>query len=158
MSVYVFADITLEVRPAELEARIGLASIWTSLSWVPIDVTRPRVHPQLLVRLQEGSRDVPSTANLLFQADGFSIFEDGSDCYVTDGFSTFHLKRDQLEGHAYLHPSFYSKPAGLQCNFWSFGLMKLLRSTGFYSVHAAAVAAHETYGILIAGPSGSGKS
>jgi len=108
--------------------------------------------------LEEGSRDVPSTANLLFQADGFSIFEDDSDCYVTDGFSAFHLKLDQLEGHAYLHPSFYSKPAGLQCNFWSFGLLKLLRSTGFYSVHAAAVAAHETYGVLIAGPSGSGKS
>ena len=45
-----------------------------------------------------------------------------------------------------------------QANFWCFGLLKLLRPLGVYSLHAAGLAAKDVEGVLLVGPSGSGKS
>src|SRR5262249_54913107 len=43
-------------------------------------------------------------------------------------------------------------------NFWCFGLLKLLRPLGIYSLHAAGLATQDGVGVLLVGPSGSGKS
>jgi hypothetical protein len=46
----------------------------------------------------------------------------------------------------------------LQRNFWAFGLLKLLRPLGFFSLHAAGVVSGHGRGLLINGRPGSGKS
>ena len=53
---------------------------------------------------------------------------------------------------------FFPKPTMTQANFWCFGLLKLLRPLGIYSLHAAGLASEAGEGVLLVGPSGSGKS
>jgi hypothetical protein len=98
------------------------------------------------------------SATRLFEADGFSILSDREEYYVSDGASVLHLQGARLQGDAFLDRSFFSKPLPLQRNFWSFGLLKLLRRLGFYSLHAAGLVAPKGWGILISGPPGRGKS
>ncbi len=43
-------------------------------------------------------------------------------------------------------------------NFWIFGLLKLLRPSGIYGLHAAGLVAEDGMGVLVVGQSGSGKS
>jgi hypothetical protein len=45
-----------------------------------------------------------------------------------------------------------------QANFWCFGLLKLLRPLGIYSLHAAALSTADGKGLLLVGAPGSGKS
>jgi hypothetical protein len=45
-----------------------------------------------------------------------------------------------------------------QANFWCFGLLKLLRPLGIYSLHAAALSPVDGKGLLLVGAPGSGKS
>ena len=92
------------------------------------------------------------------QADGFCVQESGEDFYLTDGSSLLHLQPAQGRGNAFIAPSFFTKPPLLQHNFWAFGLLKLLRPLGLYSLHAAGIVSNEGVGLLIIGPSGSGKS
>jgi hypothetical protein len=46
----------------------------------------------------------------------------------------------------------------LQRNFWAFGLLKLLRPLGLYSLHAAGVVSPHGVSLLLVGASGCGKS
>jgi hypothetical protein len=97
-------------------------------------------------------------AREVFQADGFSGLESGDDFYLTDGSSSFRLQMGRGRGEACLTCSFGEKPALLQRTFWAFGLLKLLRPLGFYSLHAAGVVSRQGQGLLIVGGSGCGKS
>ena len=85
-------------------------------------------------------------------------FEADDEFYLTDGSSLFHLLPRKGEGYARLAPSFSVKPKLAQTNFWCFGLLKLLRPLGVYSLHAAALAAIDGAGLLLIGAPGSGKS
>jgi hypothetical protein len=158
MAVYTLDGLTLDVGPVELEGKADIPYQWSGLSWRPTDRAEPCSGPRIVVRLHDAGSRVPADAIELFTADGVSVFERGSDCFVSDGFSVFHLHGDHLEFDAHLAPSFFSKPVPLQCNFWCFGLLKLLRRLGYYSLHTACVVAPGGSGILISGASGSGKS
>jgi hypothetical protein len=94
----------------------------------------------------------------VFRADGFCGLESGDDFYLTDGASLFHLQPMRGQAEAQLATSFVDKPVLLQCNFRAFGLLKLLRSLGLYSLHAAGLVAREGPGLLLVAGSGSGKS
>ena len=94
----------------------------------------------------------------VLRADGFCGFELGDDFYLTDGSSLFHLRPAKCEGYARLAVSFFAKPILAQANFWCFGLLKLLRPLGIYSLHAAGLATRDGSGVLLVGASGSGKS
>jgi len=159
MTIYRFHDLTLEVHPADLEARAGLARLWSHLSWVPAtDGLSGNLASHFEIRLHDAIGSVPQSASFAFQAEGFSVLESSDGFYVSDGDSIFHLQIDAGKGDAYLHPSFFSKPISLQYKFWSYGLLRLLRPSGFYSLHAAGLKTTNGEGILIIGPSGSGKS
>ena len=93
-----------------------------------------------------------------FRTDDFLGFEVGDDFFLTDGSSVFHLRPSKGEAYAQVAPSFFTKPKLAQANFWSFGLLKLLRPLGIYSLHAAGLATKDGEGVLVVGPSGSGKS
>jgi hypothetical protein len=94
----------------------------------------------------------------VLRADGFYGLEAGEDFYLTDGAFLWLLQPSQGQGVVYLAPSFAVKPAMLQRNVWAFGLLKLLRPLGLYSLHAAGVVSPHGAGLLLVGASGCGKS
>jgi hypothetical protein len=139
-----------------MELRGRLSSLWANLSLIP-GVSRQARH-HISIQLHNRTCKVPLDAPRLFSVGGFSMFQDGESFYLTDNASVFHLRLASSQGDAFLAPSFFQLPELVQYNFWSFGLLKLLRPLKFYSLHAAGLVSPEGEGMLVTGPSGSGKS
>lgn len=158
MSHYIFHDLSLDVGPDEMEARARLPLLWSNLSLVRSEHVAPKSLYQLSIRLHGETMKPPPGVRPLFQVEGYSALDNGESFYLTDNSSVFHLQPASGRGDAYLAPSFFSKPDPAQCNFWSFGLLKLLRPLKFYSLHCAGLITPEGQGLLVVGPSGSGKS
>src|SRR5438093_12292798 len=116
--------------------------------------------PNLYLYVSSSNRPfrLPANCRQLFRADGFVGCEIADEFYLTDGSSVFHLRPPRGEAYARLAPLFDDKPPLAQSNFWCFGLLKLLRLLGVYSLHAAALANADGAGLLLVGASGSGKS
>ena len=117
---------------------------------------KPTLH--LLARANSGRFRIPENCREVLRTDDFLGFELNDNFFLTDGSSVFHLRPHLGKGFARIAPSFFSKPKLAQANFWCFGLLKLLRQLGIYSLHAAALATKDREGVLLVGPSGSGKS
>jgi hypothetical protein len=113
---------------------------------------------RLSVRLNHNEVKVPPMAREVFRADEFHGFESGDDFYLTDGSSLFHLRPSKRQADVCLSLSFFSKPLSQRESFWAFVLLKLLRSAGSYSLHAAGIVSRNGSGLLIIGGSGGGKS
>lgn len=155
---YCFHDLTLEVGSKPVEVKDHLVGFLEGLSWVKISRFKGRPTLRFFICPSNNGFKLPSTGHECLRADEFSGLEAGDDFYLTDGSSHFHLKPALGKGYARLAPSFFDKPALVQGNFWSFGLLKLLRPLGIYSLHAAGMANGDGLGLLIVGASGSGKS
>jgi hypothetical protein len=155
---YFFQDIALDVQPDELGGRARLARLCANLSFVPGGVPAQEVRHHVSIRLHDETRTPPSAARAVFHAGGFTALQLGESLYLTNDSSLFHLRCGSGLGDAYLAPSFFGTRETLQSNFWSFGLLKLLRPIGLFSLHAAALVTPAGQGILVIGPSGSGKS
>ena len=119
-------------------------------------VHQPTLH--LWIKTHSNGVEILRKGREVLRAGGFVGHETGDEFYLTDGASLFHLLPEKGEGYARLAPSFSLKPTLLQGNFWCFGLLKLLRPLGIYSLHAAALSTVEGNGLLIVGAPGSGKS
>jgi hypothetical protein len=158
MAWYTFHDLTLEVKQEGQESEEYLARLLQELSFVSIPALTGQPSLCLSVRLHDQGRRVPSMARTIFRAKGICGLEAGDDFYLTDGSSLLHLQPLQGRGDAQLAPAFFAKPLLLHLNFWAFGLVKLLRPRGIYSLHAAGVVTSEGLGLLIIGDSNSGKS
>ena len=158
MGMYTFHDVTLEIQPGELERKADLARLWSNLSWdqTTAEIAKPVGHVRL--HLAEQTMSVPQAALPAFTTESFSGFEQGDDFYLTDRESLFHLQLTAGQGDAYLAPSFFSKPLMLQQTFWTFGLLKLLRRLGFYTLHSAGLVNPDGRGVLAIGASGTGKT
>jgi len=157
MGNYRFHDLSLDVQPEKLESRANLATLFSKLflSRTSGAAAQPS---HFSIRLKEEQWKVPPAAAVQFQAAEFCGLEHDDSFYLSYSCSAFQIQCGSTEAHAYLDSSFYSKPDVQQHNFWSFGLLKLLRPSGIYSLHAAGLIAPEGEGVLIVGPSGSGKS
>ena len=68
------------------------------------------------------------------------------------------MRTDGSRADAYLDESFHQKPHSVQWQFWTYCVLKLLRPAGYFSLHTAALVSPEGRGMLVAGPSGVGKS
>ena len=112
----------------------------------------------LSVRSNSGRFKIPENCREVLRTDDFLGFEVGDDFFLTDGSSVFHLRPRNGEADARIAPSFFSKPKLAQANFWCFGLLKLLRPLGIYSLHAAGLVTKDGEGLLLVAPSGCGKS
>lgn len=155
---YALENLVLDLR-AEEQTREDLDHLLQELLWVrtpPRRTARPDLH--LFVSWNNGEFRIPQNCREVLRTDDFLGFEVNDDFYLTDRWSVFHLQPSRREGHARLAPSFFAKPTLAQGNFWCFGLLKLLRSLGIYSLHAAGLAAKNGIGLLLVGASGSGKS
>jgi hypothetical protein len=157
-ALYALDHLVLELHSAE-PRREDLDRLFHELSWVRI---RSSVHkPTLCFSVSSNNHGfrIPRDCRQILRTDDFVGFETGNnDFYLTDGSSVFHLRPAQGEAYARISPLFFCKPKIAQASFWCFGLLKLLRPLGLYSLHAAGLATKYREGILVIGSSGSGKS
>jgi HPr Serine kinase C-terminal domain len=158
MPLYAFHDLILLTEQEDQDHGEDLDCLLQELSWIRIPSSAREPHIRLSISLHPNGQSVPPAAREVFRVDGFCAQESGEDFYLTDGSSLLHLQPVQGRAMVFIAPSFFAKPPLLQHNFWAFGLLKLLRTLGLYSLHAAAVVARGGLGVLIIGPSGSGKS
>jgi hypothetical protein len=159
MGLYRFQEMLMEVQPDELENLVGLAPLWFSLSWCEVPAGNHTGPVCVSIHLNDCSGQViPGGARLVFSGDGFSLFELGDEFFLSAGSSTFALQPAHGRGTAYLAPDFAENSVLLQRKFWSYGLLKLLRRRGYFSLHAAGLVTPEGRGVLLTGPPGSGKT
>ena len=158
MALYRSHGLTLKLRALDCETtEASIGHLLQDLSWVREEADD--AEPSICLKVSHIGRkmEVPASARELFHADGFRGFEADDDFYLSDGSTTFHHHTLTAEGEVALSPSFFAKPFSLQRNFWAFALVKLLRSLGIFSLHAAGVT-RDGPGVLIIGAPGSGKS
>jgi HPr serine kinase-like protein len=155
---YTWQDLTLAVQHDRPQPAAELGPLLHDLSWERTEVGERRPSLSLTVHRDDHRLRVPPRAREVFQAEGFRGLACDDEFYLTDGVSLLHLQVSQGRGEAWLVPAFATKPRLLQRTFWAFGLLKLLRPLGLYSLHAAGVVHAPDGGLLIVGRSGSGKS
>jgi hypothetical protein len=155
---YTLQDTVLDVWPDALAFRARLTALWSSLYLTTANEPPKTGKYRLSIRLQEGHTTVPPAARPLFHAGGFSVLEHGESSYVSGDSCLFHLQPGCGRGEAFVDSCFFDKPELEQSNFWTFGLLKLLRPLGFYSLHAAGLMMPTGPGVLVIGPPESGKT
>jgi hypothetical protein len=158
IAFYTWHELTLAVQHEGPQTAAELGPLLHDLSWVCTEAGGRHPALCLTVRVDDHRRRVPATAREVFRAEEFWGLECRNDFYLTDGASLLHLQVGQGRGEAWLAPAFAAKPVILRRNFWAFGLLKLLRPLGLFSLHAAGVVSGRGDGLLIVGGSGSGKS
>ncbi len=158
MAFYTLHNLCLEVCQELPETEALVDELLLDRSCFRTQASGTPTDRRLSVCAHSNGISLPPLAREIFRADGFHGLEHGDDVYVTDGDSLLHLQVSQGQGEAHLVPTFLHKPLFLQRTFWAFGLLKLLRPRGFYSLHAAGVVTPVGRGVLIIGSSGSGKS
>jgi hypothetical protein len=156
-ALYALDPLVLELH-SEGPRRENLDHLLQELSWVrmPSSIYKPTLH--LSVSPNYRGFRIPRNCREVLRTDDFLGLELADDFYLTDGSSVFQLRPAEGKGYARLAPSFFAKPKLVEANFWCFGLLKLLRVLGIYSLHAAALASTDGVGLLLVGASGSGKS
>jgi hypothetical protein len=155
--LYALDNLVLEVDSEE-PTREDLDGLLLELSWVRMRTCAYKPNLYLSVSSNNDEFTIPKKCREVLRADAFCGYELGNEFYLTDGSSLFHLSPAKGEGHAHLAASFFTKPIVAQANFWCFGLLKLLRPLGLYSLHAAGLASSDAGGTLLIGSSGVGKS
>ena len=152
---YALNDVVLEFNsegpPGEIDRLLG------ELSWAAISNSGCKPSLYLSVQSNSGRFSIPPTCREALRTDEFCGFELDDNFFLTDGSSVFHLRPHAGKAYARIAPSFFCKPPMAQANFWCFGLLKLLRPLGVYSLHAAGLVTKDGEGVLLVGPSGSGK-
>ena len=154
---YALDRLVLELHWEE-PRRVDLDRLLQELSWVRTSERSSK--PDLSLSVSSNNREfrIPQNSREVLRTDDFLGFEVDEDFYLTDRSSVFHFRPAEGEAYAHIAPSFFTKPQLVQGNFWCFGLLKLLRSLGIYSLHAAGLAGRDGVGLLLVGASGSGKS
>jgi hypothetical protein len=158
IALYTWHALTLEVQHDRPQTAAELSRLLGDLSWVRTEADGRRPTLSLTVHSDEHRCCAAPPGREVFRAEGFWGRTCGDDFYLTDGSSLLHLQGGQGRGEAWLAPAFAAKPLRLQRTFWAFGLLKLLRPLGLYSLHAAGGVSGHGRGLLIVGGSGSGKS
>jgi hypothetical protein len=156
-AVYALDSVVLKVD-SERSRRSALGRFLEELSWRRIPQCDRGVTLYLSVSEHNGPFDTPPDCRETLRTNEFRAFEVGDDFFLTDGWSGLHLRGRFGQAYARLTTSFFTKPAIVQANFWCFGILKLLRPLGIYSLHAAGLATRDGGGVLLVAPSGSGKS
>jgi hypothetical protein len=158
MARYAFHDLTLEVAAVADDAAADLDRILKELFWEAVDESSTPSDVSLSVLGDEQELAIPREARETFRADDFRGLEHRGEFFLTDGETQFRLEPRSGRGTVRLGPSFFDKPLLFRQNFWVFALLKMLRPSGVFGLHAAGLIAEDGAGVLVVGPSGSGKS
>ena len=138
-TLYALNDVVLEFH-SEGPGHGEIDRLLEELSWAAIRNSSYKPALYLSVRSNSGRFRIPQICREVLRTDDFLGFELDDNFFLTDGSSVFHLRPQLGEACAWVVPGFFRKPAMTQANFWCFGLLKLLRPLGIYSLHAAALA------------------
>jgi hypothetical protein len=155
---YSFHGLTLDLESERGEAHTEIAGLLTDLCWR--SEPESAAPPLLRVRVRsdaESARPTPCGREL-FRAGGFRGLEGPDGFHLTDEESIWHVNDAESLVDAWLSPRFFEKPAAVRRDAWTFGLLKLLRRRGLFSLHAAALSRRDRFGVLLVGESGCGKS
>jgi hypothetical protein len=158
VTAYRFHELSLMVRHEAAGPGAELARTLDDLSWVRGKLDRRTPSLCLSVYQQAPPDRSPPTVSPTFQTEGFRGYEHGDEYYLTARTAQWYLHLRQRRGEAWLTPGFAETPARLRRSFWGFGVFKLLRSLGVFSLHAASLVSANGIGLLIVGAPGSGKS
>ena len=158
MALHMFHDLTLEVRQDRPDVGEELGWLLQNLSFVPTPALAKQPGLRLTVHRQAHPSSLPVQAREVLRAEGLCGLEHGDNFYLTEGTSLLHLQPGKGQGTAHLVPAFVQQPQLLRQQFWTVGLLKLLRPLGLYGLHAAGIVTHPDRSILLVGGSGSGKS
>ncbi len=93
----------------------------------------------------------------LYSLGALDFFQGNGYLYVTEGKSFLGVDLRNNSGLSLLHNSFWQKPLYVKASLVIIQFILLLWRYGFYELHAAGLA-KEGKGLLLVGPSGSGKS
>jgi len=159
MPQYTFHQISLDVLSEGKGIQDFLDQLLQDMSWAP--TLSSTQEPLLRVSFRHNGQGIgvlPPQARQVFKVEGFEGYETGPDFYLTYGPSFFHLQPLEGKGEAHLAPSFFDQSPLLQQKFFAYGLIRLLRTLGLFSLHAAGLLTPDGMGVLIVGSSGSGKS
>ena len=159
MLQYVFHHILLEVLSEGKEIKDSLDQLLQDMSWAPtLSATQEPLLTLSFRHNSQGGGVLPPQARQVFEVEGFGGYANGPDFYLTYGPSCFYLQSLEGKGEAHLAPSFFDQSPFLQQKFLAYGLIRLLRPLGLFSLHAACLLSPDGVGVLIVGSSGSGKS
>jgi hypothetical protein len=159
MAQYAFHQISLEVLSEGKGTTDSFDRLLQDMTWAPTFSSPQKPLLRLSVRRNgQGVGGIPHQARQVFEVEGFEGYETGPDFYLTYGPSCFYLQSLEGKGVAYLASSFSDQPPLLQQKFFAYGLIRLLRPLGLFSLHAASLLTPDGVGVLIVGSSGSGKS
>jgi hypothetical protein len=154
---YALGDLVLELNSEE-PRRNEVDHLLQELSWTRVWSSVREANLHIYIDSNGRGSKVPPNCREVLRTDSFVGLEAGDEFYLTDGSSLFHLLPAKKKGYARLAPSFSLKPKLDQSNFWCFGLLKLLRPLGIFSLHAAGLVASDGSGLLLVGAPASGKS
>jgi len=159
MPRYVFHHVPLELLTERKGTTDSFDQLLQDMSWAPTLSSTQKPLLWLSVHHNgQGFGSIPHQARQVFEVEGFGGYETGQDFYLTYGPSCFHLQSLEGRGVAYLASSFSDQSPLLQQKFLAYGLIRLLRPLGLFSLHAACLLSPDGVGVLIVGSSGSGKS
>jgi hypothetical protein len=148
MAYYTFHDLTLAVHTDWAELEEEVAQLLEDLSFVctPVSVNTPSL--RLSLSRSDCGLQLPPERTV-FEAEGVCGLENGEDFYLTDGASVLQLHAHSGYGEAQIASSFFTHSLGLRRSFWAFGLLKLLRPPGRYSLQQSVTyeleAGHDLY-------------
>ena len=137
----------------------GLEALLRDLSFEAIG-DGPQASPSvtLKVRQSAGRSEAVPAGRELFEVEGVRGVQAGADFWLELGRSTLRVDSAARQAAVNLDKGFFGLPSQLQRNFWSFGLMKLLRAVGWFTLHAAGLVSNRGQGVLLVAQPGSGKS
>lgn len=99
----------------------------------------------------------PIQSSCLYSIGTLSFFQGNDYLYVTEGKSFLGVNLRSNSGLLLLHNSFWQRPLYIKASLLMILFILLFWRYGFYELHAAGLA-KEGKGLLLVGPSGSGKS
>ncbi len=156
MEVYSLHGVTLQVDHQGDIAGLDLSRLLADLSFVAAPSPNSRGRLRLAVRASEAGIALTARTKQVFAHGELRGFADESGSCLTLGASVFRIRGRRAD--VTLAPEFFHNPTLLQQQFWAFGVLRLLRTTGLFGLHGAGVVSPLGSGMLLVGRSGSGKS
>ena len=154
MAYYALHDLIFDVT--EVGQGLDLTRFLQDFSFFPI---HPQCKPpsfSLSISTVPKGGVLPHTARQVFCFENLSGHLVNGDFYLQERSSIFYLPYGKKWAEASLHPDFFHHPSSLR--LLGFGLVKLLTTLGYYTLHAAGLLTSTEKGVLISGVSGCGKS
>jgi hypothetical protein len=156
--VYSVDNINIRVQYGDIQLADQVTDLLTALGFT--NGKGSVSEPKIKVKFTSANNNKITNFSQLTCLHTFGLlqfFQDKDYLYVSDGNSLLGVKLRSNSGLAIIHDSFWQKPLYLKASLLMIGFILLLWQYGYHELHAAGLS-KDGKGLLIVGPSGSGKS